>query len=78
MRRKIQVYTKQCADGTACAGWFGSAAFIPEEDLICDACLLHRFGVTRETYDGCGDPLSMSPLYRQEDVVEALRRASGL
>jgi len=53
-------------------------AFIADENTICDACLLARFDLFgEERYDGCGDPLSMCPLYDRDDVIRALRQATG-
>lgn len=71
------VYTKRCSDGTACSGWAGSPAYIPDEYEICDFCLLAKYDkeLGGQKYDGCGDPLSMDPLYSRGGVVAALRKA---
>lgn len=68
-----QIYTNRCSDGTACSGSFGSPAYIPDDQTKCDPCLLNSVGLTSATYDGCGDPYSMSPLYDERDVIAALR-----
>lgn len=73
-------WTKQCSDGTACGGSLdGTRFYIPDDVDICDSCLLARYmpGVL-PTYDGCGDPLAMNNLYREEDVIEALRAITGV
>ena len=74
--------TKQCAHGAECSGTFASdpalATFIPDEVLVCDACLLREFDLLgREVYNYADDPLGIVDLYRRTDVLKALRKATG-
>lgn len=79
-RRKTVVYTKQCSDGSTCRSPLDETvrAYIADEYEICDNCLMSRYGVVNATYDRCSDPWAMDALYREEDVVAALRSATGL
>lgn len=72
---------RRVSGGTACAPRISGApdlslhAFIPDDQEICDYCLLAQYDLlNEETYDGCGDPLAMCPLYPREAVLAALRR----
>lgn len=56
----------------------GDPSFIADEHSVCDYCLIAKYmDNALERYDGCGDPWAMNPLYDRDDVVAALRRASG-
>lgn len=57
-----------------CTNWINKAY----EKKLCSSCLLNKFGLTKPTYDTKADPWSSSPLYDEDDVVMALRKASGL
>jgi len=75
MTKPRVVYTNRCSDGTTCRSvvFEDSVAFIPDGQTKCDSCLLYSVGLTSATYDGCGDPLGMFPLYDEKDVIAALR-----
>lgn len=76
---KQKVYTKKCADGTACSGGFGSPAFVADNETLCNACLLNRYGVFGSSVPNVAlDPYSMNNYYEEDTVVSALRMATGL
>lgn len=48
------------------------------EKKLCYSCLLRKFGLTDGEYDSCDREGIGELLYRQDDVVMALRKASKL
>jgi hypothetical protein len=57
-------------DTVKCTNW------IPKGQKLCESCLLHKFELDCR-YDS-EDSFGMSPMYDEDDVVMALRKASGL
>lgn len=71
-------WTKQCADGRACERYDGNPAsrsFVADDQTICDACLIARFGLADHGTCDALDHLGMFILYPEEHVIRALRLA---
>jgi hypothetical protein len=67
---KEPIRTKRCK-GKACNG-----SYLAQNTKFCDWCLLKKFNLEGQ-YDS-EDVWSISTLYNEEDVVAALRKATGL
>ena len=74
---KQKVYTERCQDGN-CSGITGQPSLIPDGAVVCDFCLLQRYGPMHGDSNLCLDPLQMDTWYREDVVVKALRMAAGL
>lgn len=61
---------KQCKGGS-CSG-----SYLRPNEKLCDWCLLHRYDLNCH-YDS-EDHEGLSPMFSEDDVVAALRKATGL
>lgn len=74
---KQKIWTKRCAKGD-CAGLFGDPAFVADESELCDRCLLSEYMDDPWGRHDTADNYGMGPEYfKEEEVVKALRRATG-
>ena len=55
----------------------GCDDLIPDEQGLCDFCLLREYMDGALAHYDSEDQWSMEPLYRESDVVAALRAATG-
>jgi len=52
--------------------------YIKDDQKFCDSCLLNRFGLSNKGGYDSEDTWSMTLVYREDDVIAALRLASKL
>jgi hypothetical protein len=68
-----EIWTKKCPEALT---HLPGTIYIPDDYEICDPCLLRKHGLNDPCYDEARDPLCITPLYKEDDVVKALRLLS--